>query len=157
MQREIRRKDRQLDDESALLDILMNGEYGVLSTVGSEGQPYGVPISYVLDGNAIYVHCAPEGHKLDNIAHQPQVSFCVVGMAQPIYDQSFSTYYTSVIAFGKMVEVTNESEKINALTMLCEKYLPEHMDKVADNIAMSLSRTAVYRLDIERMTGKSKR
>lgn len=51
------KKDRQLSDEVAYA-LLKGGEYGVLSTVDEDGQPYGVPVSYALEGNLIYFHCA---------------------------------------------------------------------------------------------------
>jgi nitroimidazol reductase NimA-like FMN-containing flavoprotein (pyridoxamine 5'-phosphate oxidase superfamily) len=48
--------------------ILNKGEYGVLSTVSAEGQPYGTPLNYCLIDDSIYFHCATEGHKLKNLA-----------------------------------------------------------------------------------------
>ncbi len=41
--REMRRKDRKLDSADTL-EILKNGEYGVLATVTEDGSPYDVPI-----------------------------------------------------------------------------------------------------------------
>jgi nitroimidazol reductase NimA-like FMN-containing flavoprotein (pyridoxamine 5'-phosphate oxidase superfamily) len=46
----IRRKDRALSEEEAF-KILKAGEYGVLSTVGEDGYPYGVPVSYAYTGD----------------------------------------------------------------------------------------------------------
>lgn len=54
MLKEMRRKDRQLSAEEAM-EILANGEFGVLSTFGKE-YPYGVPVNYALADNAIYIH-----------------------------------------------------------------------------------------------------
>ncbi|MDL2220199.1 pyridoxamine 5'-phosphate oxidase family protein [Eubacteriales bacterium OttesenSCG-928-N14] len=155
--REIRRKDRAMNDEAEMLQLLLEGEYGVLSTVGVDGLPYGVPLSYVLNGNAIYFHCAYEGRKIENIAHQPQVSFAVMGMAEAVYTQYFTTYYSSVLVFGTMTLVEEEAEKVQALMMLAEKYLPEYMDRAPGDIAGSLAKTAVYRLDIDSMSGKQKK
>ena len=66
MYREIRRKDRILSEEE-MFRILEEAPYGVLSTVGEDGIPYGVPISFVYKEGAIFFHAAVEGHKLDNI------------------------------------------------------------------------------------------
>lgn len=46
---EMRLKAQQLSDEEtiALLDA---GEYGVLSTIGANGYPYGVPIIFMMTG-----------------------------------------------------------------------------------------------------------
>ena len=54
----VRRRDR-LMDEARALELLRNGEYGVLSMV-SEGGGYGIPVNFVWDGkNSAYIHCAP--------------------------------------------------------------------------------------------------
>ena len=60
---EMRRKDRKLDEQIAV-SLLEHCEYAVLSTVDGDGNPYGVPISPVLEGKNLYFHCALEGRKL---------------------------------------------------------------------------------------------
>lgn len=42
---EMRKKERRLQDEETRA-LLRTGEYGVLATIGQDGQPYGVPMSY---------------------------------------------------------------------------------------------------------------
>ena len=42
----LRRKDRGISHQEAV-ELLDKVEYGVLSTVDKNGQPYGVPLSYV--------------------------------------------------------------------------------------------------------------
>ena len=64
--RAIRRKDR-VWDEAAARELLDRGEYGFLAMCGVGGYGYGLPMSYVADGDRIYFHCAPEGEKLDAI------------------------------------------------------------------------------------------
>lgn len=156
MFREMRRKDRAILPKQAEI-CLESGEYGVLSTVGADGQPYATPLSFVMIGDALYFHCAQEGQKLDNIAFESRVCFCVVGRTQPVYEQNFSTYFESVIVYGKAGAVTEADEKASVLTALAKKYLPRHMDKAPGDIAKSLGRTAVYKITIEHMTGKAKR
>ena len=53
--RQIRRKDRVLDRNGAE-DILKKGTYGVLSTFGQDGYPYGVPVNYFYKDGHIYFH-----------------------------------------------------------------------------------------------------
>ena len=75
--REMRRKDRKLDSADTL-EILKNGEYGVLATVTEDGGPYGVPMSYAFDEerHVIYMHCSAEGgQKTDNLRLHPEVCF----------------------------------------------------------------------------------
>ena len=47
----MRRKDRQVSDEEAMA-YLKAAEYGVLSTVGPDGEPYGVPLTYAVEEGA---------------------------------------------------------------------------------------------------------
>lgn len=60
------------------------GEYGFLAMCGVGGYGYGLPMSYVADGDRIYFHCAPEGEKLDAIRENDRVSFCVVDRTRVI-------------------------------------------------------------------------
>jgi len=75
----VRRQDRLLD-ESCALKLLRTAEWGVLSMIGEDNAPYGLPLNYVWDGdNTLYIHCAPEGRKLRCLDHEPRISFCIVG------------------------------------------------------------------------------
>lgn len=153
--REVRRSDRILPEDKST-ELLLSGEFGVLSTVGKDNQPYGVPLSYIYYEDKIYFHCALTGHKLDNIALNGNVSFTVVDGVEAVYANNFTTLYKSVIVFGKCTEVTDKGIKSEVLKRLCQKYLPLHMDKAEADINKSLHRTAVYAVTAEYITGKSK-
>ncbi|MCF7911429.1 MAG: pyridoxamine 5'-phosphate oxidase family protein [Candidatus Cloacimonetes bacterium] len=152
--RELRRKDRAIADLDAI-NILTAGDFGVLSTVDEDAQPYGVPLNYVYLDGSIYFHAAYAGHKIDNIAGNPQVSFCVVGKNEVIAEQ-FTTRYESVICYGKAGIVENE-EKINALVGLLEKYTPDHLEAGKKSIMETLSRVAIIKITIEHFSGKAHR
>lgn len=154
MGRVMRRADRAISDSEAE-KILRVGEYGVLSTVSADGQPYGVPVSYTYTGGAIYFHCALEGHKLENLNGNNRVSFCVVGRTQVLPDK-FATNYESVIVFGKAFEVTAD-EKHAGLVELLKKYSPDFMDKGLRYIKGDGDKARVYKIVIESMTGKARR
>lgn len=154
MTKTMRRTDRALADSEARV-ILQEGEYGVLSTVSSGGQPYGVPVSYVYTGEVIYFHCAVEGHKLDNLSSNNKVSFCVVGKTQVLPDK-FATNYESVIVFGRAFEVTDD-EKHTGLVELLKKYSPGFIDKGLRYIDGDGHKARVYKIVVESMTGKSRK
>jgi nitroimidazol reductase NimA-like FMN-containing flavoprotein (pyridoxamine 5'-phosphate oxidase superfamily) len=154
MERKIRRADRAIPD-SAAKEILQKGEYGILSTVSGAGQPYGVPVSYSYTGEVIYFHCAPEGHKLENLSGNNKVSFCVVGKTQVLPDK-FATNYESVIVFGKAFEVTAD-EKQTGLVELLKKYSPGFIDKGLRYIEGDGDKARVYKIVIESITGKSRK
>jgi len=158
MHREMRRKDRELTREEAVA-MLEKAEYGILSTLSSDGTPYGVPISFILENNTIYLHMAKTGHKLDNILANPAVSFSVVGPAEPVVEgDSYSTFFESAIAFGKARLVEDAKEIRDALYILTEKYFPDNMDVFEASIAgNSLSRLYVVAIDIEHLSAKAKK
>ena len=140
MFRELKRKKINNAEE-----ILENGEYGVLATIGDDGYPYAIPLSYVYDGG-IYFHCAPTGHKMDNIKYNDKVSFCVVGRAKTLPEE-LSVDYQSVIVFGRAKIIEGE-EKNNALGKLMAKYAPDK-DCRAD--------ATVVKIDIEHISAKGRK
>ena len=92
----VRRRDR-LMDEARALELIKSAEYGFLSMISAEGKPYGIPLNYVWDGNhSIYLHCAPEGRKLEALAVHPEVTFCIVGRTH-LLPNKFTTEYESVL------------------------------------------------------------
>lgn len=158
METAMRRKDRQVDAAEAKR-ILAEAEYGILSTVCEDGAPYGVPLSFVVTGDAIYFHCAKAGRKPINIEADNRVCFTAVGATHPEFldNFNFTTRYESAIAFGRARAVEDAQEKQKALYLLCEKYLPEFIDAAEASIEKSLGVTAVYRIDIESISGKANR
>ena len=154
MHRPVRRQDREIGSEEARR-LFENGAYGVLATVDADGQPYAVPLSYVLHGNSIFFHCALEGQKLDNIEANPAVSFCVVGATKTLPGK-FSTEYESAVAFGIAREIY-DGEKQEALLKILEKYSPDFIASGTKYIAGKFEKTCVIKIAIEHLTGKARR
>lgn len=135
-------------------EILKKGQYGILSTVDGDGQPYGIPVNYVLNDNAIFFHSALEGHKLDNIMINDRVAFTVVGQAATDA-AAFTTKYQSVVAFGKAT-VVDEANKVMAMKEIVKKYSSDYQEKAEQIIEKAKSRLNVVRIDITYITGKKK-
>jgi len=154
MHHELRRKERGLD-EPETRELLERGEYGILSTCAPDGQPYGIPLNYCLIDDVIYFHCALEGHKLENIAADCRVSFCVVGMTEVLPDK-FSTRFESVIASGRAAEVF-DGEKQQALEGLIAKYSAEFLSEGLRYIEASGEKTRVFRIGIDAICGKARK
>lgn len=146
------RRFKQLLSEQATKEILNNATNGVLSLVDSDGEPYGVPISYAYDGDrCIYFHSAVKGHKIECIEANSRCSFCVVGQ-DAIMPNEFTTYFRSVIVKGSVHTVTARDEMMKGLLLMCEKYSPG-VNPDAE-ISKCIGHVAVLRLDIESMSGK---
>ncbi len=151
----VRRQERLLPEEEALR-LLKEGEYGVLSLTTPEGA-YGIPISFVWDGgNRIYFHCAPEGRKLQAIDHSPKASFCIVGRTC-VQSAKFTTLYESVVVSGTVCTGLTAEERMHALELILDKYSPADKEVGMKYAAGSFARTEIIRLDMEQVSGKSKR
>lgn len=153
MFREMRRSKQALSLEETV-QILSSGTSGVLAVSGDDDYPYAVPLSYVYHDNKIYFHCAKAGHKLDAIARNEKVSFCVIDKDQVVPDE-YTTYFRSVIVFGKARIIEDEAEKRSALEILAVKYSPGHeAERRLQAIEKDINRTCMIEVAIEYMTGK---
>jgi len=151
----IRRQDRILEEASAVA-LLKSGEYGVLSMVDKDSVAYGIPINYAWNSKeSIYLHCALEGQKLQNMDLNNRVSFCVVGKTNVISNQ-FTTEYESIILECEASRNLSKDERMNALSLILDKYSPQ--DKVVGMkyAEKSFARTEIIKLEIKKWTGKSK-
>jgi nitroimidazol reductase NimA-like FMN-containing flavoprotein (pyridoxamine 5'-phosphate oxidase superfamily) len=152
--KELRRKDRAITQEEAM--ALLNGaEYGVLSTVSANGNPYGVPLNYCVIDRDIYFHCAVEGRKIDNINQNKSVSFCAIGNTEILPDQ-FGTKYESVIVSGDIEEVFDDIKQM-ALEGLLHKYSADFFEKGLEYIASLGEKTKVFKITINKLSGKARR
>lgn len=148
-------------DSKWALDIMHKAPYITVSFTRADGTAYGVPLSLASkDDNVWYFHCAMEGDKLDAIAVNPEVCLSAVTKCQPTVgpkDGTFTLQYRSAIAFGKAELVTDTDEKILALRLISERFLPKHMDAFDEAIRRSIHRTAVVRITLSAPpTGKRK-
>ncbi len=150
----VRRRDREITIQESKT-ILDKAEYGVLSTVDKDGQPYGVPMSYVYKNDCIYFHCALSGQKLDNIENNAKVSFCVVGNTKVLPDK-FATEYESAVVFGVASEIKG-AEKRSALLWLLEKYCPDFIEEGKQYIEQNDKATKCFKIEIHHISGKARR
>lgn len=146
----MRRAERQTTLQEAV-KILQEGSYGVLATVGSDNQPYGIPLNYAYADNNLYLHCALEGQKLNNILHNNRVSFTVISKADPI---RFSTDYESVIAFGKADIIHEPIEKLYGFRELVKKYNPELMVEGEQCYSNRKDNLLMIKISLDKITGK---
>lgn len=143
-------------DSDFAYGVLERCEFATLAMTLEDGSPYCIPISPALIDGDIYFHCAHHGLKVDAMRTNPSVCISAACDVSPVPEE-FTTEYSSAVAFGRAREVTDDDEKISALQAICKRYAPSNMAGFDDAIDRSLSRTAIWRIDIENITGKRKK
>ncbi len=153
MFREMRRSKQVMSFEDSAA-VLERNTAGVLAVSGDDGYPYAVPLSYVYTDGKIYFHCAKQGHKLDAIARCEKVSFCVIDQDQ-VVPEEFTTYFRSVIAFGKARVLKEPAEKRAALEALGKRYSPDETpEALAKEVEGSFKQVTMVEITIDHLSGK---
>ena len=150
--REMRRK-RQLLSEEESIAILQKATAGTLALLGDNDYPYAVPISYVYADGRLYFHSALSGHKVDAIRKCDKASFCVIEQDE-VHPEKYTTFFRSVIAFGRIHIIEDETEKLETARMLGNRYNPNQEEALQKELENGLSRMLMIRFDIEHLTGK---
>ncbi|MBR4375804.1 MAG: pyridoxamine 5'-phosphate oxidase family protein [Spirochaetia bacterium] len=153
MFRPMRRFKQQLSREECIA-ILKSEVRGVLSVLGDDDYPYGIPLDFYYseaDGR-IYFHGAGEGHKIDSIKRHDKVSFCVMDKGTPDAEGWF-LHFKSVIVFGRIRIVEDHDKALDICRKLCYKFnfAPEFIEKT---IEKSGPKVTCLELVPEHITGK---
>jgi uncharacterized protein len=151
MFREMRRSKQLLSTE-ATVAVMSRCTSGVLACLGDEDYPYAVPMSYVYFNNIIYFHSAKAGHKIDAIMKNPKVSFAVLD-EDTIDSKEFTTYFRSVIAFGK-ARIVEGDEWLEAFAALVEKYSGDQSEEAKHKKITGCTKAYLIAIDVEHITGK---
>ena len=134
------RRSRQALGIDACKEVLSRGTSGVLALLG--------------DGEKLYFHCAREGHKLDAIRREARASFCVVDRDE-VVPEEYTTYFRSVIVFGRVRVLEDEAQMRAAIELLARRYFPQDS---AENRRRAIEREwaglCMLEMDIEHMSGK---
>lgn len=153
MFRPMRRFKQQISEEECLR-ILREERRGVLSMLGEDGYPYGIPMNhwYNPEDGKIYFHGARTGHKIDAIRRNGKVSYCVYDAGYR-REGEWSLNVNSVVVFGRISLVADEEKARIIGRNLCLKFTDdeEYIQKELEN---SLPRVQCLELTIDHMTGK---
>jgi len=99
----MRRKEKAITDRNKIMEILSTEKIcRIAITDGTT--PYIVPVNYGYKDNALYIHCAKEGRKIDIIKKNSVVCFEIehdVRIVQADTACRWTTLYTSIIGYGK--------------------------------------------------------
>ena len=151
MFRKMRRFNQQLS-LSESIEILEKGKTGVLAVLGDNGYPYTVPLNYVYENGKIYFHCAKAGHKISALQNCEKVSFCVIDK-DDVSAEEITTYFRSVIVFGKAEILTEKEDIMKAARILGLKYC-KNADFIDREIQRLMNTLCCVEISVEHMTGK---
>ena len=153
MFREMRRFKQQISAEECVR-ILREQPRGILSMIGDDGYPYGIPLDHWFSekDNCLYFHCAKVGQKIDAITTYDKVSYCVMdeGFRR---DGEWALNIKSVVVFGRMRIVEDEDKKREICTNLVRKFTDDEA-YLQKELANAFPRVNCLELTIEHMTGK---
>lgn len=151
MFREMRRNKQLLSMEDTI-SVMNRCTNGVLACLGDEDYPYAVPVSFVYYNEKVYFHSAKSGHKVDAVAKNPKVSFAVID-EDTIVSKEYTSYFRSVIAFGK-ARIAESEERIEAFKALVEKYSGDQPEEAKLKEVMGCMQSYIFAIDVEHITGK---
>ena len=157
------RRFKQQSSKEECIQILKKQPRGVLSVLGDDDYPYGIPLDhwYCEENGKLYFHCAKTGHKLDTIRKHDKVSYCV-------YDQGFrkendwALNFRSVVAFCR-ARIVDDAEdelkrKIDSELTSTQKYILEEKEyggRTLEDIAKELKmEPAAVRMQLSRARKK---
>ena len=153
MFREMVRKKQQLPQEECI-QILKQQLRGVLSVLGDDGYPYGMPINhfYCEEDGKLYFHGGKFGHKIDALKRCDKASFCV-------YDEGYrkegewALNIRSVIVFGRVEFIEDEETTYRISRELSYKFTKDET-YIDEEIIRSGPRTLLFALVPEHISGK---
>lgn len=153
MFREMLRKNQQLPEDECIR-ILITELRGVLSVLGDDDYPYGVPMDhyYCQTDGKIYFHGGKKGHKIDAVKRHDKASFCV-------YDKGFrrdgewALNIRSVIVFGR-IEFIEDPETVYRISEELSHKFTHDDAYIKEEIARFGRGTCMFALVPEYMTGK---
>ncbi len=158
----VRRKDRAIENDGWIVTLLERAPMAQLATADT-GQPFINSNLFVYDQrkHVIYMHTAAHGRTRSNVDACDRVCVSVSEMGRLLPSPiafTMSVEYAGVVIFGRGRALDDGDEKVAGLRMIVEKYFG-HLRWGIDYREASeneLTRTSVYRIDIDEWSGKQK-
>ena len=91
---------------------------------------------------------------MDAIKANAKVSFCIIDKDE-VVQETFTTHFRSVVAFGRARILTENSDRRAALERLVEKYSPDYIQEGQKEIEKDWGRVCLVEVEIVHMTGKA--
>ena len=149
----MRRKDKLVDAREEI-DAIIAGADVCRVAMAMNDKPYLVPLNFGYDGEAVFLHTANRGLKIDHFEANPNVCFEFERNVRivPHADSAckWGAVFESVIGFGTIQEVTENEDKQYGLQCIMRHYSDEEWDLDGPGV----SRTRVWRIRIDSLSGK---
>ena len=157
-------KKYEIQSKDKMIQFLNSQAVGRIASLDSNGYPQIIPMNFVYNDGAIYMHSHPFGEKLENIQRNPNVGFevdqhvCFLPSYyfHPTDASQADTLYISVVIKGKAEIVHSMEEKAIALNALMVKYQKEGKYETLDSNMPSVHEVAVIKVIPKEMRGKYK-
>lgn len=149
----MRRSDKEICDRAEIEEILRRAEVCRIALCDGN-RPYLVPMNFAYRDNALYLHAAREGKKLEIIRANSRVCVEVESDVELVRGGTACDWgmrYRSVVGHGTAVIIDDRDEKIRALEFITEKYTGKHGQLFDDR---RIDRTAAIRIDLHECAGK---
>ena len=149
----MRRKDKEITDRKIIEEIISKSIVCRVAMFDEE-YPYILPFNYGYHQNALYIHSALKGKKLDLIKKNNKVAFVIELPYEIITGEKscdWTTKYKSVVGFGKIEILTSEEEKRNGLDIIMAQHGKSEGNNYSDK---SIIPMLILKLTIESVTGK---
>ena len=143
----------------------LNEEHvGRMSSIDVNGFPQIIPMNFVFQSDAVYMHSHVKGEKLDNISKNNKVGFeadreleFLPSYFEDPHNASLAdTLYISVVIKGIASFVSDREEKTLALNGLMEKYQPEGFYDPLKSDMRVLDAVSVIKIIPQKLHGKYK-
>ena len=123
-------KSKAIEKQEDIYEIIKKCQVCHVAMVDQEGKPYLVPMNFGFEEGTIYLHSSRNGKKIEILKNCPEV--CIEFSTDYLlrYQNedvacSWSMKYRSVLAYGKVTFIEDESEKVNHLNMIMRNYTPK--------------------------------
>nr|WP_279355675.1 pyridoxamine 5'-phosphate oxidase family protein [Fundidesulfovibrio agrisoli] len=149
----VRKAEREIKDFKLVEALLQRAEY-VHMALWDGASPYVIPVSFGYKDRVLYFHSALKGRKAECLRTCDRVSFDAVleyELCRQLKSCGYTAHFKSVVGVGRASLIEDKDAKRAALDIIMSHYdgpTGHYPDEVLDV-------TAVVRVDIEELTGKS--
>ena len=149
----MRRKDRLIESRQEV-DAIIAGSDVCRLALAVNDEPYLVPLSFGYDGDAIYLHTARKGKKIEYFKGNNKVCFEFERNVRYVRDGNGacnSTFvFESVIGYGTISELVSNDQKAYALRQIARHYAETSDDFPDDQI----KKVRVWKISVDSVAGK---